>query len=161
MPSGIKSRAMGLECAMRIGRIGAMLSFPGGRDKPMWCLMFLVAIAALGVNGCGEFRPFAPLHPGEALRGSKETFTGKIVLVPEGYRLRLTDSGDLVRLTRASHTGAFSIREVNLQKYYEKTLAVRAARKGEWLWGAQIVGQWLRPGESRGSNLLAPPVRQP
>lgn len=137
-----------------------MFSFAAGQAHPRWCLILGLIVVTLVTTGCGDFKPFTPLHPGEALRGSKEVFTGRVVLVPDGYRLHLTDSDDLVRLTRAGNTGAFAIREINLRKYYEKTLAVRAARKGEWLWRAQIIGQWVRPGDTRGPNLLAPPVRQ-
>jgi hypothetical protein len=51
--------------------------------------------------------------------------------------------------------------EITLKKYYEKTLAVQGRREGEWIWSAEIVGQWLHPGEARGSNLNAPDAGRP
>jgi hypothetical protein len=88
-----------------------------------------------------------------------ERFTGKVVLMGAGYRLRLLDEPESVlRLTRAKRSRQFVAEQINLMKYYEKTIVVRGKRQDDWIWAAEIVGQWLRPGESRGSNLLAPPA---
>jgi hypothetical protein len=88
-----------------------------------------------------------------------ETLTGKVVLVEAGYRLKLADdeSGTLFRLTRAKRSKEFAAEQINLRKYYEKTIVVRGKREEDWIWSAEIIGQWLKPGESRGPNLLAPP----
>ncbi len=111
---------------------------------------------AHGPKGQG---PVASEKP-EKLVGSPETFTGKVVLAAEGYRLKMLDeSENALRLTRAKKRSEFAAEEIHLKKYYEKTLAVHGSREGEWIWDADIVGQWLQPGESRGPNVLAPPVK--
>lgn len=139
-----------------------MLTRLRGQDK----LGALVALS-LGVSGCNALNPFAPLPESRrssshavtpVLHGEKQTFTGKVVLATGGYRFHLSDSGEDLRLSRAKRESEFSKDEVGLRKYYEKTLHVRGQRKGEWLWDAEIVGQWNKPGESRGPNVLAPPA---
>ena len=131
------------------------------------CISTFFAVAVLSLCGCVQLNPFAPLpasrtmtdtHPTAKLEGKSETFTGRVVLIAQGYRFRPLDSEDILQLTRAKRRSAFVAEEINLQKYYEKTLVVHGRREGDWIWGADIVGQWLRPGESRGSNLNAPPV---
>ncbi len=89
-----------------------------------------------------------------------ETLTGKVVLVEAGYRVRLADdqSGTLFRLTRAKRSREFVAEQINLRKYYEKTIVIHGKREDDWIWSAEIVGQWNKPGESRGPNLLAPRV---
>lgn len=127
--------------------------------KGIWAFLVL----GICLTGCSliphhEDKPQAEKPPPEPrLNNTVETVTGKVVLVTEGYRLRIGDK-DLVRLTRAHRASEFQNEEINLRKYYEKTLAVRGRREGEWIWAADIVGQWLRPGESPGPNVLAPPV---
>lgn len=80
------------------------------------------------------------------------------MLATPGYRLKLSESEEHIRLTRAKKRSEFAAEEIHLKKYYEKTLAVRGKREGEWIWAADVVGQWLRPGDTRGSNLTAPDV---
>src|SRR4051812_44956079 len=59
-------------------------------------------------------------------RSPRETMTGQVVLVAEGYRFRPNDSPDnLYRLTRATRSNELVNLEVHLRKYYGKTLAVR------------------------------------
>jgi hypothetical protein len=119
----------------------------------------LVGITLVAVLGCSHGPKEAAPPPPAKLGGATETVTGKVVLVAEGYRLKLTDeSEDLLRLTRAKKSSELAAEEINLRKYYEKTLVVRGRRQDEWIWAAEITGQWLRPGERRGSNLTAPPV---
>jgi hypothetical protein len=103
------------------------------------------------------------MHAGSTtkLEGQTETFSGKVVLVAPGYRLKLSESEELVRLTRAKKRSEMATEEITLKKYYEKTLAVQGRREGEWIWSAEIVGQWLHPGEARGSNLNAPDAGRP
>lgn len=128
-----------------MGTIGRML------NKLAFALCAITI--SLGGSGCGSTS-----HDARALlHGEKQTFTGKIVLAGDGYRLRPADSDDSLRLTRAKRASEFANEEIGLRKYYEKTLAVRGTRKDEWIWDAEIVGQWNKPGEPTGANLLAPP----
>ena len=92
------------------------------------------------------------------LQGESQMLTGKVVLVVAGYRFRPADSEDVLRLTRAKQRYALANEEIGLRKYYGKTLAVRGKRDGEWIWAAEVVGQWLAPGETRGPNLTGPEV---
>jgi hypothetical protein len=128
-------------------------------------LTWVVCGLAVSLAGCSLFshheaKPEAEKPPKpekqERLSGTVETFSGRVVLLTSGYRLRISDK-EVVRLTRAHKASEFVNEEINLRKYFEKTLAVRGRREGDWVWGADIVGQWNRPGESRGANLLAPP----
>jgi hypothetical protein len=120
----------------------------------------ILALGMICLEGCAhgakQAAP-APAQPSK-LQGQSERFTGRVVLVTAGYRLKLTESEELVRLTRAKKRSELATEEINLKKYYEKTLAFRGRREGEWIWGAEVLGQWLRPGEQRGSNLTAPDV---
>ncbi len=112
-------------------------------------------------HGPNERVPTPASEKPAKLTGPSETFTGKVVLAAEGYRLKMSDeTEDALRLTRAKKRGEFAAEEIHLKKYYEKTLAVHGTREGEWIWDADIVGQWLHPGESRGPNVLAPRVKQ-
>jgi hypothetical protein len=120
----------------------------------LWCAAALVLIC---LSGCAHGKKESPAPPAK-LQGQSETFTGKVVLAPEGYRLKLTDSDEHVRLTRATERSELVKEEIKLRKYYEKTLAVRGKREGEWIWAASVVGQWLRPGEASGPNVTAPKV---
>jgi hypothetical protein len=149
-----------------MGKIAAMLTSALRQDKPA-AILFVALAMSLGFAGCTLLNPFEPLPASKrtssgptspVLHGEKETFTGKVVLATEGYRLKLSDSEESVRLTRAKRASEFAKDEVGLRKYYEKTLAVRGKREGEWLWDAEIVGQWNKPGESQGPNFLAPPA---
>jgi hypothetical protein len=133
-------------------------------------LPLIASVTLLCFSGCKALNPFAELpaekrttrstEPAPKLEGKYEKFTGRIVLAAEGYRLKLSESGEIVRLTRAKRGSELANEEIHLQKYYEKTLAVGGRRQGEWIWDADILGQWLKPGETRGANLAAPPVGQ-
>lgn len=101
-----------------------------------------------------------PPPPDVKLQSARSEFTGKVVLLGEGYRLRLLDSEKIVSLTRAKRADRFQIEQINLRKYYEKTLVVRGTLEQDWIWGAEVVGQWLKPGERRSANQLAPPVKE-
>jgi hypothetical protein len=65
------------------GRIATMLSPAPAHDKRRPCLIFALLLVTLLITGCADFKPFTPLHPGEALQGDKEIFTGRVVLVPK------------------------------------------------------------------------------
>ena len=115
------------------------------------------ALSLICLGGCAHDKRESPAPPAK-LQGQSETFTGRVVLAPEGYRFKLADSEEHVRLTRATERSELVKEEMKLRKYYEKTLAVRGKREGEWVWDASVVGQWLRPGESSGPNVDAPRV---
>ncbi|MEP7014403.1 MAG: hypothetical protein ABI925_03085 [Verrucomicrobiota bacterium] len=135
-----------------------------------------IAFAFLSLSGCGLWQKHSPPpQPAAAAsepvqtadpaatpkpRAQTETLTGKVVLVQAGYRLKLVDdeSGTLFRMTQAKRTQEFVAEQINLRKYYEKTIVVRGKREEDWIWSAEVIGQWLKPGESRGANRLAPPV---
>jgi hypothetical protein len=124
-------------------------------------LPFGAAVALFLLFGCthGAQQPNTAEKPATTSKTPTETFTGKVILAEAGYRLRLADEPEsLLRLTRARKSSEFAAEQINLMKYYEKTIAVRGKRQDDWIWAADIVGQWLRPGEARGSNLLAPPM---
>ena len=129
-------------------------------------LSWVVCTLTICLTGCALFsgheskpEPEKPPKPErqERLTGQVETFTGRVVLLTSGYRLKISDT-DVVRLTRAHKESEFANEEINLRKYYEKTLAVHGRRAGDWIWAADVVGQWNRPGESRGPNVMAPPA---
>ena len=127
-----------------------------------------VAFAILCLAGCSLWhrhssasQPTAPVPAATPEpKAQTERFTGKVVLAEAGYRLQLLDdeSGALLKLTRAKRHSEFAAEQINLRKYYEKTIVVRGRREGDWIWAADIVGQWNKPGESRGPNTLAPPM---
>jgi hypothetical protein len=124
-------------------------------------LPFGAAVALFLLFGCthGAQQPNTAGQPATASKTPTETFTGKVILAEAGYRLRLANEPEsLLRLTRARKSSEFAAKQINLTKYYEKTIVVRGKRQDDWIWVADIVGQWLRPGETRGSNLLAPPM---
>ncbi len=96
------------------------------------------------------------------LEKKTEVFTGKVVLVDGAYRLRLLKDPDmLLRLTRARRESEFPQGQINLRKYYEKTISVNGTLNGEWLFGADIVGQWTPPGGDTGPNMSAPKQTRP
>src|SRR5438128_12668048 len=91
------------------------------------------------------------------LERKTQTFTGKVVLTEGAYRFSLLKDPDtLLRLTRARRASEFETGQINLRKYYEKTISVNGTREGDWIFGADIVGQWLQPGEPTGPNINAP-----
>ena len=96
------------------------------------------------------------------LERKTEVFTGKVVLVDGAYRLRLLKDPDaLLRLTRARRESEFPQQQINLRKYYEKTISVNGTLNGEWIFGADIVGQWTPPGGDTGPNMSAPKQTRP
>jgi hypothetical protein len=124
-------------------------------------LPFLATLSLACLVACSHGAKESPARPPATtskLEGQTETFTGRVVLATPGYRLKLPESEELLRVTRAKKRSELVAEEINLKKYYEKALAVRGRRDGEWIWAADVVGQWLRSGETRGSNLTAPDV---
>lgn len=96
------------------------------------------------------------------LERKTEVFTGKVVLDDGAYRLSLLKDPDtLLRLTRARKESDFTKQQINLRKYYEKTISVNGTLYGEWIFGADIVGQWVPPGGATGPNMNAPKASRP
>jgi hypothetical protein len=91
-----------------------------------------------------------------------EMFTGKVVLDDGAYRLELlNEPGTMLRLTRAKRESEFEKDQILLRKYYEKTITVNGTRKDDWIWAADITGQYVPPGGSTGANMNAPKQTRP
>lgn len=97
----------------------------------------------------------------EQLEKKTEVFTGKVVMVDGAYRLRLLKDDTVLRLTRARRESEFASGQINLRKYYEKVISVNGTLYGEWLFGADIIGQWTPPGGDTGPNMNAPKQTRP
>ena len=96
------------------------------------------------------------------LERKTEVFTGKVVMIDGAYRLQLVKDPDTVlRLTRARKESEFAEQQINLRKYYEKTISVNGTLYGEWIFGADVVGQWVPPGGQTGPNMNAPKPERP
>ena len=103
-----------------------------------------------------------PEKPTPKLERKTEVFMGKVVLVDGAYRLRLLKNPDmLLRLTRARKESEFEKEQINLRKYYEKTISVNGTLNGDWIFGADVVGQWTPPGGDTGPNMSAPKPTKP
>jgi len=103
-----------------------------------------------------------PQKESAKLERKTEVFTGKVVLVDGAYRLSLLKDPDtLLRLTRARRESEFAKQQVNLRKYYEKTISVNGTLYDEWIFGADIIGQWTPPGGDTGPNMNAPKQSRP
>ena len=104
----------------------------------------------------------ASSHDTRLLEKRTETFTGKVVLVNGAYRLALAKEPDtLLRLTRGRRASEFENEQILLRKYYEKIIAVNGTRQDDWIWGADIIGQWVAPGAPTGANMNAPKQARP
>ncbi|HEY6070867.1 MAG TPA: hypothetical protein VIU85_05775 [Chthoniobacterales bacterium] len=96
------------------------------------------------------------------LEGQSENFTGKVVLDNGAYRFEpLNEPGTLLKLTRARRETEFESGQILLRKYYEKTITVRGMRKDDWIWHADITGQYVPPGGQTGPNMNAPKQTRP
>ena len=103
-----------------------------------------------------------PQKESAKLERKTEVFTGKVVLVDGAYRLRLLKDPDtLLRLTRARRESEFPKQQILLRKYYEKTISVNGTLYDDWIFGADIVGQWTPPGGDTGPNMSAPKQTRP
>jgi hypothetical protein len=118
----------------------------------------IVALGLVGLCGCSFFAGITDKPPKEANepRGELVTLTGQVIRAEGEYRFRPLKETEALRLSKAGGTKEAVAEEMNLRKYFGKTLVVRGERKGEWIIRAQVMGQWLRPGEKRGSTLLGP-----
>jgi hypothetical protein len=89
--------------------------------------------------------------------GPIETYTGTVVKTDEGYRFKPEkDPENLQRFTRSKRGANLASDEIDLRKYFGKTLVVKGDYRHGWLLRATVLGQWLRPGEPRGATLLGP-----
>jgi hypothetical protein len=105
-----------------------------------------------------ESRPKSPA----LLEGQSETFTGRVVLDNGAYRFEpLNEPGTLLKLTRARRETEFENDQILLRKYYEKTITVKGMRKDDWIWHADITGQYVPPGGQTGPNMNAPKQTRP
>lgn len=96
------------------------------------------------------------------LEKKTEVFTGKVVMIDGAYRFQLLKNPDaILRLTRARRESEFASGAINLRKYYEKTISVNGTLHDEWIFGADIVGQWTPPGGETGPNMNAPKASKP
>jgi len=131
-------------------------------------IAILGCATALALSGCALGRkmleqPSGPYQkPSESLEKKRETFTGKVVLDNGAYRLELLkEPGTLLRLTRGRRESDFEKQQILLRKYYEKTITVLGTRQDDWIWGADITGQYVQPGGSTGPNMSAPKQTRP
>ena len=121
-------------------------------------------MAAALLTGCFMLeQPSGPPQKESAkLERKTEIFTGKVVMDDGAYRLSLLKDPDtLLRLTRARRESEFAKEQINLRKYYEKTISVNGTLSGEWIYGADVVGQWTPPGGDTGPNMNAPKQSKP
>jgi hypothetical protein len=96
------------------------------------------------------------------LHKKTETFIGKVMLVDGAYRFALAqEPKTLLRVTRARRESEFAAEQIDLRKYYGKTLSVIGTRQDEWIWGADVAGQWTQPGGDTGPNMTAPKPTRP
>lgn len=123
-------------------------------------IVLLSGVAAL--TGCALTKKMAEQPKAEQtastrLQKNTQTFIGKVVFVDGAYRFALTDDPKtLLRLTRARRESEFAAEKIDLRKYYEKTLSVVGTRQDDWIWGADVAGQWTPPGGGTGPNINAP-----
>ena len=124
-------------------------------------------VGLFALSGCGFGRKMLEQPSGRheissVLKKNTETFTGKVVLVDGAYRFSLlSDPETLLRLTRAHRESEFASEQINLRKYYEKTVSVGGTRQDEWIWGASVIGQWTPAGGQTGPNMNAPKQTRP
>jgi hypothetical protein len=131
-------------------------------------IAILLSASLFGLSGCAlgkkmmEQPSGPPQKESAKLERKTEVFTGKVVLVDGAYRLSLVKDPDtLLRLTRARRESEFAQQQINLRKYYEKTISVNGTLFDEWIFGADIVGQWTPPGGDTGPNMNAPKQTRP
>ncbi|HME88961.1 MAG TPA: hypothetical protein VKE30_07110 [Chthoniobacterales bacterium] len=128
----------------------------------------LLSLGLFVLSGCALSKkmleqPSGPPQKESAkLERKTEVFTGKVVMDEGAYRFQLLNDPDtLLRLTRARRESEFEKMQINLRKYYEKTISVNGTLYGEWIFGADIVAQWVPPGGQTGANMNAPRATRP
>jgi hypothetical protein len=121
----------------------------------------LVVLASVSLFACSHRgnQPAAEAPAATAnARGKSETFTGEVVRRNGEYRFKLlgAEPEKIQRLSRSRDPKEFASDEIHLRKYYGKTIVVKGIAHDDWIAKADVVGQWLRPGEPRGSTLVGP-----
>src|SRR5438477_11388958 len=113
----------------------------------------MLSVGLFALSGCALGKkmleqPSGPRQKQSAkLERKTDVFTGKVVLVDGAYRLSLVKDPDtLLRLTRARRETEFAQQQINLRKYYEKTISVNVNLQDDWILVADIVGQWSTTG---------------
>jgi len=132
--------------------------------KPILTSLFVCALALSGcmVTKKPSEQPSGKHQISAVLHKKTETFLGKVVLVDGAYRFALAREPErLLRLTRARRESEFAAEQIDLRKYYGKTLSVIGTRQDEWIWGADVAGQWTPPGGDTGPNMTAPKPTRP
>jgi hypothetical protein len=131
-------------------------------------IAILLSTSLFALSGCAlgkkmlEQPSGPPQKESAKLERKTEVFTGKVVLVDGAYRLNLLKDPDtLLRLTRARRESEFAKQQINLRKYYEKTISVNGTLYDKWIFGADIIGQWTPPGGDTGPNMNAPKQSRP
>ena len=121
----------------------------------------------IAFTGCAFTKKLTEQPSGEhktsaRLQKKTETFTGKVMFVDGTYRFApVNEPKTLLRLTRARRETEFVVEQIKLRKYYEKTISVVGTRQDDWIWGADVVGQWTPPGGDTGPNMNAPRPTKP
>lgn len=122
----------------------------------------VLALAGCALTKTTSQEPSVQHQTSATLQKKTETFAGKVVFVDGAYRFALiSEPKILLRLTRARRESEFAAEQINLQKYYEKTLSVIGTRQDDWIWGADVTGQWTPPGGDTGPNMSAPKPTRP
>jgi hypothetical protein len=126
--------------------------------------IFLLVFAFV-LSGCKMMleQPSGPYQkPSRKIERKTEVFTGTVVLADGAYRLRLLkDPDSSLRLTRGRRESDFAKQQINLRKYYEKTISVNGTLYDDWIFGADVVGQWTPIGGDTGPNMQAPKASRP
>ena len=122
----------------------------------------VLALAGCALTKTTSQEPSVQQQTSAPLQKKTETFAGKVVLVDGAYRFALiSEPKTLLRLTRARRESEFAAEQINLRKYYQKTLSVIGSRQDDWIWGADVTGQWTPPGGDTGPNMSAPKPTRP
>jgi hypothetical protein len=130
-------------------------------------IAILLSLGLFALSGCAFGKKMLEQPSGKheisgVLKKNTETFTGQVALVDGAYRLSLLKDPDtLLRLTRAHRESEFAAEQVNLRKYFEKTISVNGTRQDDWIWDAAVIGQWTPPGGDTGPNMNAPKQTKP
>ena len=129
---------------------------------PIILLSSVIAVAGCAFSKKMAGQPKRERTASTRLQKKTQTFTGKVVFADGAYRFALSDDPKtLLRLTRARRESEFGAEQINLRKYYEKTLSVVGTRQDDWIWGADVVGQWTPPSGDTGPNMNAPKPTRP
>jgi hypothetical protein len=117
----------------------------------------IVALSLICLASCSFFtgiseKPEKPEKP----TGPIVTLTGEVIRTENGYRFKPLKETEALHLTKATARKEAAAEEIDLRKYFGKTLVIRGQRQDDWIFRAEVMGQWLRPGEKRGSTLLGP-----